>query len=175
MQPPYFIGQSFDQICFVVPDLEAAAAQWERVYGVSNWSMREGLSVGQTEKLYRGAPGDFEFSCAYAYAGDILIELSRHDGGRSVYGDWIADGRTGPHHIGFRVEDHAAYEVACAQLATHGAEPAMSACFRGDGICRWAYFDTRATLGCYTEIYYLTGALVANRERMRREAAMLGR
>jgi len=172
---PYFIGRTFDQICFVVPDLKEAADFWERSFGVGGWSMREGLSRGQTEKRYRGQPGRFEFSCAYAYAGDTLIELTRHDEGASVYAEWLDAGRTGPHHIGFRVEDHDAYLHAGQHLQALGFEPAMSGRFEGDGVCRWAYYDTTAQLGCFTEIYYLTGGLIANRERMRREAAALGR
>jgi catechol 2,3-dioxygenase-like lactoylglutathione lyase family enzyme len=167
---PQFIGRAFDQICFVVRDLQEAMDYWERSFGVGGWTMMEGLSRGQTEKLYRGDPGNFEFSCAYAFAGDTMIELARHDGGASAYTEWLDAGRTGPHHVGFRVDDHDAYITACEHLEALGFEPAMSGRYEGDGVCRWAYYDTCAQLGCFTEIYYFSGGLITALDRMRSEA-----
>jgi hypothetical protein len=91
-----FVGRSFDQLCFVVEDLNAAVETWRRDYGVTAWSVWEGLSVGQTEKTYWGEPGEFEYSVAYGFAGDIMIELARHDSGRNVYKDCWTRGALGP-------------------------------------------------------------------------------
>ena len=99
-----FVGRSFDQLCFVVEDLDAAVETWRRNFGITAWSVWESLSVGQTEKTYRGEPAEFEFSVAYAFAGELLIELARHDSGSSVYKDWLDEKGVGPHHIGFRVQ-----------------------------------------------------------------------
>jgi hypothetical protein len=84
-----FIGRSFDQICFVVPDLEKAMDYWRNTNGVQAWSVVYDLAKTQIEKEYLGRPGNFQFSCAYGYAGDTLIELARHDGGDSIYRDWV--------------------------------------------------------------------------------------
>jgi catechol 2,3-dioxygenase-like lactoylglutathione lyase family enzyme len=168
---PYFIGRTFDQICFVVKDLQEAMDYWERTFGVGRWTVFEGLSRGQTEKRYRGNPGAFEFSCAYAFAGNTLIELARHDEGESAYAEWLDAGHIGPHHVGFRVDDEDAYTKACEHFEALGFRPAMSGRYEGDGVCRWAYYDTCAQLGCFTEIYYFTDGLVKELERMRREAA----
>ncbi|MFL6178509.1 MAG: VOC family protein [Actinomycetes bacterium] len=167
-----FIGRSFDQLCFVVEDLEAAVETWTNTFGITAWSVWEGLSVGQTEKTYRGEPAEFEFSVAYGFAGDVLIELARHDSGSSVYKDWLDEKGVGPHHIGFRVSDAAEYAAAEEAYVARGISKAMSGFIEGSGVgrgsCRWGYFDTRQTLGCYTEIYYLDPELVVSMERMKR-------
>jgi hypothetical protein len=167
-----FIGRSFDQLCFVVGDLEAAIEMWKQNYGISAWSVWEGLSIGQTEKTYLGEPADFEFSVAYAFAGDVIIELARHDSGSSLYKDWFDEKRKGPHHIGFRVANDAEYHAAERAYAGRGVPKVMSGFMEGTGVgrgsVRWGYFDTLSTVGCYTEIYYLDPEHMPIMERMRR-------
>jgi catechol 2,3-dioxygenase-like lactoylglutathione lyase family enzyme len=161
MTIPSFLGRSFDQICFVVEDLDAAAAYWQRTNGVT-FSIAYDLAKYQTHKEYWGEPEDFQFSCAYGFAGETLIELARHDGGRSVYKDWLDTNGSGPHHIGFRLEDAAEYEAAEKHYLNAGIVKAMTGWFKADnGGCRWSYFDTRGSIGCYTELYYLEGVALS--------------
>jgi len=87
MIDPKFIGRSFDQICFVAPDLEKAMDSWRNTNGVQAWSVAYDLAKTQIEKEYLEGPGNFQFSCAYGYAGDTLIELAHHDGGDSLTGE----------------------------------------------------------------------------------------
>ncbi len=165
---PAFIGRRFDQICFVVEDLEQAMAFWQETNGIEAWNVAEGLAREQIEKEYRGKPGDFQFSCAYGFAGDCLIELARHDGGDSVYKDWLEENGKGPHHVGFRLEDADEYHEAADYYRQLGIEKAMAGFFQGPfGNCRWAYFDTREQIGCYTELYYVDGELNARMARLR--------
>ena len=162
---PAFIGRGFDQIWFVVDDLEAAVDHWRRVNGIDVWDVVIDLARPQVEKEIWGRPGDFQFSCAYGMAGTTLIELARHDGGESIYADW----RGGPHHIGFRLGDADEFGAACGHYAAVGIERAMAGYF-DDGMmgCRWAYYDTRSTIGCFTELYYLEGEAI---ERFRKFAS----
>jgi hypothetical protein len=163
-----FLGRSFDQICFVVPDIEKAVDEWRRTNGVEAWSIAYDLAKGQVEKEYLGEPGDFQFSCAYGFAGDVLIELARHDGGKSVYNDWISSRGYGLHHIGFRLESAEEFTRADKHYHSLGLAKSMGALFSNPaGNCRWAYYDTRATLGCYTELYYLDGEFPSYMDRMR--------
>ena len=164
-----FLGRRFDQICFVVRDLEQAMDYWRATNGVTAWNVAEGLAREQSGKEYRGKPGDFQFSCAYGYAGETLIELARHDGGASVYGDWLEERGPGLHHIGFRQDSEEEYRLAEAHYLSLGIEKAMAGLFEGPfGNCRWAYFDTRAQLGCYTELYYVDGEIAERMERLKR-------
>lgn len=163
-----FLGRSFDQVCFVVPNLEDAVSYWRSTNGVEHWTVAHGLAKKQIEKEYRGQPGDFQFSCAYGFAGETMIELAQHDGGRSVYKDWIDSKGYGLHHVGFRLKDAADYAKAEKHYRELGFEKAMASYFPSPaGNCRWAYFDTRSVTGCYTELYYLDGELPALMGRMR--------
>ncbi len=154
------LSKRFDQICFVVEDLQQAMDFFSKTNGVEVWNVAEGLSQTQKEKEYYGQPGDFQFSCAYGFAGETLIELARHDGGKSVYKDWLDDKGKGPHHIGFRQKDAAEYAQAEQHYLDLGIAKAMAGFFEGPfGNCRWAYFDTRDQIGCFTELYYVDGEL----------------
>ena len=163
------LGRRFDQVCFVVRDLDRAIEFFTRANGITVWNKAIDLARHQIDKEYYGQPGDFQFSCAYGYAGETLIELARHDGGKSVYGDWLDSGATGPHHIGFRQQDEAEYLQAEAHYLSMGLKKAMSGFFKGaHGNCRWAYFDTREFIGCFTELYYVDGENVKAMERLKR-------
>ena len=171
-QGPNFIGRAFDQICFVVHDLDAAIEYWRLVNGVERWSKAYGLAHGQIDKKYWGEPGDFQFSCAYGFAGTTLIELAEHDGGRSVYKDWLDEKGESMHHIGFRLETAAEYEAALLHYREHGIAEAMSGWFKAPtnapiGNCKWVYVDTRKLIGCYTELYYVDGIALEAFENFR--------
>ncbi|AYC31293.1 VOC family protein [Pseudomonas cavernae] len=163
------IGRKFDQICFVVPDIEAAMEMWKKTNGVEVWNVAYDLAKEQTQKEYRGQPGDFQFSCAYGFAGDTLIELARHDGGNSLYKDWIDSRGYGPHHIGFRQSSAEEYAQAEQHYLEQGLEKAMAGFFEGPfGNCRWSYWDTREQIGFYTELYYVDGELDERMAALRR-------
>lgn len=165
----HLIGRKFDQICFVVPDLDAAMAMWSKTNGVEVWNVAYDLARDQTQKEYRGQPGNFQFSCAYGFAGDTLIELARHDGGDSLYKDWIDSRGYGPHHIGFRQSSAEEYAQAEQHYLEQGLEKAMAGFFEGPfGNCRWSYWDTRELIGFYTELYYVDGELNDRMAALRR-------
>jgi len=164
-----FLGRKFDQICFVVKDLDKAMEFFRKTNGITAWNVAEGLARDQTQKEYFGKPGNFQFSCAYGYAGETLIELARHDGGDSVYKDWLDHHGVGPHHIGFRQKDAEEYALAEAHYLSLGIPRAMAGLFQGPfGNCRWAYFDTREAIGCFTELYYVDGEIAERMEQLKR-------
>ena len=163
------LGARFDQVCFVVQDLDAAVEHWTKTNGITAWSKAIDLAAHQTEKTYFGQPGDFQFSCAYGFAGETLIELARHDGGSSVYKDWLDAGCQGPHHIGFRQADAQEHARADAHYRSLGLTKAMSGYFQSpSGNYRWAYYDTRPQLGCFTELYYIDGDALVRFEQLKR-------
>jgi len=163
-----YLRRKFDQICFVVKDFDESIAFWRKTNGVDAWDVAIDLAKSQTEKEYWGKPGNFQFSCAYGFAGDTLIELARHDGGDSVYADWVAEHGHGPHHVGFRLSDAAEYDKAVADYESSGLSRAMAGFFEGPfGNCRWSYYDSRHIIGCYTELYYLSGELESRLLRLK--------
>lgn len=168
INPIGFLGRSFDQICFVVHDLDQAIDHWRRVNGVQRWSKAYHLAQGQIDKKYWGEAEDFQFSCAYGFAGNTLIELAEHDGGRSVYKDWLNSHGESMHHVGFRLETAPEYVAAMEHFAAQGIPEAMSGWFHAPGgNCKWAYLDTRKSIGCYTELYYVDGVALEAFENFR--------
>ncbi len=166
VKPNQFIGRQFDQVAFVVEELESAKERFGKMYGITSWNTWHNLADGQSNKVYRGTPGDYQFSCAYAYVGDLQVELCQHDGGRSVYKDWLDTRGPSLHHLAFRLDERAEYEAACAAFIAQGAPLAMGGEIEGAGV--WAYFDTVDQLGCYTELYWSAPAVLAIFERMKR-------
>jgi catechol 2,3-dioxygenase-like lactoylglutathione lyase family enzyme len=158
-------AKRFDQVAFVVDDLDKAQEYWRRQFGIDRWSVWTDLALGQIEKTYYGDAAEFEFSCAYAYSGDVLVELCRHDGGRSVYDDWLNTRGPGLHHIGYRVDTWEAFGEAQDHFLREGIEFAMGALMPGTG--RFAYFDTVTQIGVFTEIYCCPNVLDIF-ERMKR-------
>jgi catechol 2,3-dioxygenase-like lactoylglutathione lyase family enzyme len=168
-QPPFF-RERFDQVAFVVEDLESACNYWREMYGVDGWSVWSDLANGQVDKTYYGQPEDLQFSCAYAFVGDVLIELCHHDGGRSVYKDWLNTRGPGLNHIGFRLRDGDDFEEAADVFLKRGARFAMGAVMPNTG--RFAYFDTVGEIGVFTEIYYCVPMVLEIFERMKRGEAV---
>jgi len=71
-------------------------------------------------------------------------------------------------YVGFRLETAAEYEAALGHFAGQGIAEAMSGWFRAPGgNCKWVYLDTRPSLGCYTELYYVDGIALEAFENFR--------
>lgn len=166
MAPFALAAHPYEQTAFVVADLDAAVAAFERVYGLSRWSIWRDLAVGQANRTYLGEEEDFGFSAAYAYTeGGMQIELVQHDSGRTIYQGWLDGAPARLHHVGFRVDDADAYAAAMEHLTGLGHTYAMGGAIPGVGA--WGYFDTRAELGLYTEVYWSAPAVLAVFDRMK--------
>ncbi len=131
---PACIGQNFDQICFVVHDLDDGIKFWSEVNGVSNWSKVYDLAKnfdpetgrGHVNKKYWGDPEDFQFNCAYAFVSMTLVELAEHAGGRTVYKDWLAERGESMHHMGFQLKTIEEYEETIRHCNEKGLAVGMS-------------------------------------------------
>jgi hypothetical protein len=163
--PAGFIGKRFDQIAFVVEDLDEAQKTFRDLYGIDGWSVWYDLAKGQARKTYKGEEEDFQFSCAYGFTGDVLIELCRHDGGRSIYKDWLDTKGPGLNHFAFRLESDEEFENAGKIFEESGSPYVMGGEMVGTG--RWGYFDTVEEIGVYTEIYWCAPFVLDIFERMK--------
>jgi len=151
--PLAYLSDKLVQVAYVVEDFEEAFALFRDALGIEKFFVWENITKDQTEKIYRGKPGTFEFSAAYAYSGETQLELCKHESGNDVYKDWIDEKGIGIHHTGYLLDNEEQYHQAFAHLSGQGYEVAMAG-LAGYG-CRWSYFDTREILGSYTEIYWL--------------------
>lgn len=141
-----FPNRNIMQMCWLVPDLEAAIDAWVSSTGVGPFFWFDGVPF--TEGRHRGRPAEFpEVTAAIAYAGDMQIELVHQDNDQpGVFRDLFPDGGTGLHHVALVCEDYErdrdAYLAGGAELAFEG--------FAGPS--RTCWIDTSPTLGLMVEL-----------------------
>lgn len=138
--------QQFFQAAWIVNDLEEAINRWVKTAQVGPFFVIPHSEVQDVR--YRGGQSiDLDFSVALAQAGPIQIELiQQHNEGPSAYRDTYAAGQEGFHHMCGFVDDYDAEVERQARLGF----PVAHAGWVGD--MRFAYLDTRASLGFMTEI-----------------------
>lgn len=158
--PPRFPNRAFMQMCWVVPDLEAAIDGWVRSAGVGPFFWFD--EVVATDGRHRGEPADFPAStAAITYAGDMQIELVCQENDEpGVFRDLFSRGEYGLHHLALICDD---YETERDAYVRAGAELAFEADISGSRTC---WVDTAPTLGFMVEL------LEASRARTRGFAAM---
>lgn len=141
----------FFQAAWVVGDMEKAIRNWVKAgVGPFIWAPHVKLD----EYVYHGHAHQIDYSVAIAQSSSMQIELiCQHDDRPSHYRDVFAPGEAGMHHLcrftdGFDLD-----------LAHFGAEAVKIAAQGRAGDARFAYLDTRATIGCMTEIIEETGTI----------------
>lgn len=141
-----FPSQQFMQICWVVPDLEAAVRHWVRSAGVGPFFLFD--TVTFDNPCYRGQPTECpNISAAMAQAGNVQIELvSQHDDRPSLWRDVVPAGQSGLHHMALYCDD---YDTALAAYTGAGSEIAFSGLMMGSRVC---WVDTVDTLGFMVEL-----------------------
>lgn len=137
------------QIAFVVDDMEAALQRWGTgAGGRSQWRIWTYGPEQVPVQTYLGQPA--KHSSLIAMNGsDPLLELVLPLEGPSIYHTWVAEGRTGVHHLGYYVDDLA----SVVPLMESAGFPVVQTGERYgvDGTGAYAYFDTRAAIGIYLE------------------------
>jgi len=120
MQPPF--ARPPDQLGIVVPDLEAEIKRWLEK-GVGPFFTIGGAMLSHYE--YRGQRSSPRVSAGFGQVGPLQLELIQPiDDERSVYGDFVAVGGSGLHHLGWFSQgldtDRAAAESAGYSLLQTG-------------------------------------------------------
>jgi catechol 2,3-dioxygenase-like lactoylglutathione lyase family enzyme len=160
-----YLSDKLVQVAYVVEDFEKSMEFFRVALGVEKFYVWDLITKDQTDKIYRGKPGEFEFSAAYGYSGDVQIELCKHVSGENVYKDWLAERGIGMHHTGYLLDDGDDFARAFKHLDSQGFEVAMAGRL---GECQWTYFDTVSVVGSYTEIYWIPDDIAHIFEKMKR-------
>jgi hypothetical protein len=139
------LKRDFFQTGWVVDDIRAAIQQWVKATRAGPFFVREGLKPNHV--MYRGEPAPLEMTVAIAMIGGMQVELIQQlSNGPSAFRDAFPVGTGGFHHIGGYSDDFdgdlAEYRNAGIPIATEGSVGGM----------RFVYFDTRASIGCMTEL-----------------------
>jgi catechol 2,3-dioxygenase-like lactoylglutathione lyase family enzyme len=96
------VSPSFDQIGFVVEDLDEALRYWVDVLGVAPfWVYRE---FALAECYFQGKAIELTISVAYGHAGHVQVELvEQHGDTPSAY---LGRASGDPHHVAFWTPDY---------------------------------------------------------------------
>jgi hypothetical protein len=134
------------QVCWVVPDIDVAMANWTKTMGVGPFFVFRDLTIDTVK--HRGTQVSTTFHIAMAQAGGVQIELAQQvSDGPYAYNEVFPNGSAdGVHHVAVYVADYAA---AMKHYTDLGFEPSVEGLF---GDMHFAYVDTRSTLGCMVEI-----------------------
>lgn len=138
-------NRGFMQMCWVVPDLEAAVQHWLRSAGVGPFFLFDRVQFD--DPCYRGHRGPCPpISAAMAQAGDVQIELvCQHDDSPSIWRDVVPQGQSGLHHMALYCDDYeASYDAYAKQHAV-----AFSGLMMGSRVC---WMDTVDSLGFMVEL-----------------------
>jgi hypothetical protein len=139
-------NKDYMQLCWVVPDLEAAIDHWVRTSGAGPFFVFE--DVHFTESTYRGQAADIPpHRAAIGQFGDQQIELISPIGDApGIWNEVVPAGGFGFHHTALYCTD---YEEQKAAYVAEGAEVVFEGLMMGAKTC---YLDTLKTLGFMTEL-----------------------
>jgi hypothetical protein len=141
------------QYAYFVDDLATAAGQWARLVGAGPFFVAEHHVADRFQ--HRGTDVEADVSYAFGYSGGVQIQLiQQHDDRPSIYRDMYPTG-FGFHHVASLVHD---YPAARGHLLDQGHELACELHANDIVAC---YVDTRAALGCFTELHSHTPRIEA--------------
>jgi len=142
---PHLPLTGFYQFGYTTANLEHAQEELGRRYGLTRWRVRQPNPSMRT---------------AHAYAGDSQLELIEPSAdGEALYLDHMPGpgGIVRLHHLGYRIDDAAGWRQLEEAIAARGlATPKMGVAMGGD--LHYAYIDTRAELGIWTEYVWRRGS-----------------
>lgn len=146
MKKPFKI-EAFNQIGFIVRDVEKAAKNWEALLGIGPFQI---LKRAPEETIYKGKKELFQIKNALARIGSLQLELVEVIQGNCCQKDFLEESGGGLHHLAVFVDD---MDQALATVKEHGIEVLQMGTAAGS--IRFAYLDTKAQLGFVLEFMQL--------------------
>jgi hypothetical protein len=152
------------QVAYVVEDIDAAVEHWAKTLQVGPFFVRR--HVAYKEVTYRGAPSAADVSLAFAYSGDLNIELvQQHNEAPSVFRDFIGRHGYGVQHVGVISDD---IEADARFLADKGVET-LQRLVNANGV-ETRFFDTELFPGAMLELIQRSPTLEAGFAHMKAAA-----
>jgi hypothetical protein len=131
------------QAAFVVDALAPACERWAVAAGAGPFYLFDPMSF--IDPRFDGAAADPEIAIALGFSGQLCIELIEVRGRGPSPFEGAGQGRL--HHVARLATD---FDAALAALAAAGAPIRFTGRFHPD--TRMAFADTRAAIGCWTEV-----------------------
>ena len=138
------------QLGIVVRDIQASMEHYWRVLGVGPWKVYTNGPPPLRNVTYYGRPASYRVRVALAQTESVVIELIQFLEGDSIHRDFLAAKGEGIEHVGVYVAN---LDEPLTRLRNQGLTVLQSADglgALGDG--RYAYLDTRFTLGTILEL-----------------------
>lgn len=148
------------QMAFVVDDLDEAMSRWTAMTGAGPWFVIPHFAF--LEPKLRGVPAAPDVSIALAYSGEVMLELIHCESAAPSVFTEVPPAKGVLHHVAQLTDD---FESTVANFATSGAAVVFSARFTPE--TRAAFVDTRAAIGCWTEVIEATAPLLGMQQFMR--------
>jgi catechol 2,3-dioxygenase-like lactoylglutathione lyase family enzyme len=148
-------GSHFNQVTWVVKDIQATEKFFREVVGISSFVKMENLRAADLEGTYNGKPGNYVFHLYMAASGDTLLELIQPVSGQSIFQDYLElHPEGGVQHIAYIVPE-AELDKAVSELTGKGYPVITSLRLP---VANVAFFDTSKDIGVVTEIIGVTEA-----------------
>ncbi len=146
------------QLGIVVRDIQASMEHYWRVLGIGPWKVyTNGPHLRNV--TYHGRPASYRVRVALAHTEALVYELIQYLEGDSIHRDFLAAQGEGIEHVGIYVPN---LDEPLARLRSQGVTVLQSADGLGAiGDGRYAYLDTRGTLGVVLELIQAPSQRVA--------------
>ena len=138
-----------DQIAFVVPDLERGAKEIGAIFGVSRWIGWRYTADYLPQRIFRGAPGDFESHHVVADFGPS-VEVIAPVSGKSIFTEFLERSGPGLHHIGYFVKSVDEERARLTALGLHEVQFGGGHGEHGDG--KISFFEMLTNVPTYLEL-----------------------
>ena len=146
MGMPESLGR-IGQLGIVVRDIQASMEHYWRVLGIGPWKVYTNQPPRVT---YHGRPASYRVRVALAQTDTMVYELLQYLEGDSIHRDFLEDHGEGIEHVAIYVSN---LDESLARLRSQGLTVLQSADGLGaSGDGRYAYLDTRSTLGTILEL-----------------------
>lgn len=160
-------GLQLAQICWVVPDINAAVAFLSSALGIPNFPPPQSMRALDLRMTHHGQLVAGEWLTTQAFNGGTFLELVQPVSGQSMFHDYLArhpDG--GIQHTAFSLPV-SGFDRVVRDLRAQGYAVISEV---DHPIARMAFFDTYATLGVATEITGITpeGAVILDQIKQAR-------
>ncbi len=140
------IAPHFVQTGYVVRDVAASEAWFQKVLGVPVWTRMENMNFG-ADCSFRGRPANHAAHLSVGYLRETQIELIQPIRGESPYSEFLENAGPGLHHLAFDVPD---FDATVAAFRETGLELLASGAV-GPGN-QFAYFDCGSAEASVIEI-----------------------
>jgi catechol 2,3-dioxygenase-like lactoylglutathione lyase family enzyme len=146
------------QLGIVVRDIQASMEHYWNILGIGPWKVyTNGPHLRNV--TYYGRPASYRVRVALAHTDSVVVELIQYLEGDSIHRDFLTDQGEGVEHVGVYVPD---LDEPLTRLRGQGMSVLQSADGLGAvGDGRYAYMDTRSTLGTILELIQAPSQRVA--------------